>query len=242
MDVFFYDKLFLLEKKHWWYQARDNILMKLLEHYGIFNSSKKILYCGLGCGSLFGKILKKNNNIIGLDNEWQSLKLTQKNNDGFKKVFLGNASSINFKYKFDFILAFDLIEHIKNDNDFITNSYNNLADNGLLILTMPAFNFLFGTPDIIGKHYRRYTKTDLKKLLVNKFEIEFISYMNFLLFPIVLITRLFNKLFNNKLIDDFNIKKESKILFFLFEIEKKFFPKLSLPWGTSVLCVVKKKI
>jgi SAM-dependent methyltransferase len=59
--------------------------------------------------------------------------------------------------KFDLLLVMDVLEHVKDDVDFLASSVKrHLSSGGKLMITVPSFQFLFGRHDVILGHYRRY--------------------------------------------------------------------------------------
>ena len=84
--------------------------------------------------------------------------------------------------------VFDVVEHIKNDNQFLKMIHNYLIPNGLVFITVPAYNTLWSNEDIEAGHFRRYTtKTINDKLINNGFEIIYSSYIfSILTLPILL--------------------------------------------------------
>ena len=79
----------------------------------------------------------------------------------FKKT--KNVRIINkIKNQYDLVLAADVVEHIKNDKQIIKNFYDFLKKDGHILITVPAFNFLFSNKDIALKHFRRYRKSNIK--------------------------------------------------------------------------------
>jgi hypothetical protein len=80
----------------------------------------------------------------------------------------------------DNIVAINIIEHIRNDKEFIRHSSSMLNKGGRLVIFAPAFPFLFSQIDKEAGHYRRYTKDDLSDLLKsNGLELLFLHYFNF---------------------------------------------------------------
>jgi hypothetical protein len=72
--------------------------------------------------------------------------------------------------------AYDVLEHISNDSDFLSEISNRLEVNGTLTITVPAYNFLWSTEDEYAGHFRRYKLKELTaKLISNRFEIVFSS-------------------------------------------------------------------
>lgn len=73
----------------------------------------------------------------------------------------------------DLVLLLDVLEHIEDEDDFLQKVKDILSKGGRILITLPAFQFLFSEHDVFLKHYRRYTKKQLTKLLLkNNLSIE----------------------------------------------------------------------
>lgn len=86
----------------------------------------------------------------------------------------------------DFIVMHDVLEHIRDDNGAVQRLTELLRPGGLLVLSVPALQSLFGLHDEELGHYRRYTKASLKEVLARKFTIKKLQYFGMLSIPIVL--------------------------------------------------------
>jgi SAM-dependent methyltransferase len=147
---------------------------------------------------------------------------------------------------FDIVCAFDIIEHVDDDLKAAEEMKRVLKYNGDLILTVPAFNFLWSEHDEINFHFRRYTKKTLLNTL-NVFKLNKTYYFNSILFIPIAIVRLLSRFKSSKLekksdFKRFNTSLISKILYFtfyidLFLIKNKFKPK----FGTSIFLIASKK-
>jgi SAM-dependent methyltransferase len=141
------------------------------------------------------------------------------------------------------IVALDILEHLENDANGIFELYRVLKNGGTLILTVPAFKFLWGIQDVVTGHKRRYSRKEITiKLRRVGFDILRSSYFNFFLFfPILLGRRIIRIL-------GFRVDSENKINspilnFFLkamFSLEPYFLKFFSFPFGVSIFCIVKK--
>ena len=80
------------------------------------------------------------------------------------------------KKKYDTILCFDVLEHIKDDHKLIHNAYFSLKKNCYLIINVPAFQSLYNQFDKDVGHYRRYRKEDFKKIF-QKLKIKSVHYI-----------------------------------------------------------------
>lgn len=223
--------------KHWWFQARKEIIREIID-----NKIKKkidILDFGSGSGvninmlSKFGFI-----NIYEPHSDTKNyLKHKYKNKNKFK--ILDKIKN----QKFDLIILADVLEHIKKDKKVIEKLSNNLKHNGQILITVPAYQFLFSMKDITLGHYRRYNKTQILKLF-QKFKIIKLTYFNFFLFTPISFLILFFKLFKINFIDKVESAPNqyiNKTLFHIFSIERKIIKILDLPFGLSLLGLFKKK-
>lgn len=84
---------------------------------------------------------------------------------------------------------FDVVEHIEDDLSFLMSLRGLMKEKGRLYITVPAYSFLWSGEDVLGGHYRRYTRTSICRVIKNAgFDVEFSSYIfRFLPIPIVLL-------------------------------------------------------
>tara|TARA_B100000780_G_scaffold205091_1_gene145730 strand:- start:807 stop:1523 length:717 start_codon:yes stop_codon:yes gene_type:complete len=225
------------ENKHWWFKARREILKSQIK----LNCKKRISILDFGSGSGtninmlsdFGKV-----DVYEKDKTTSNFlkkRYTKKGIKIIKECFSNK--------KYDLILAADVIEHIKNDKKIIKKLHKILKKNGLIIVTVPAFQFLYSKKDEVLKHFRRYNSVNLRKLFNSKFKIIKLSYYNFLLFIPITITIMFFKFFNIQFIDSVEKKPNNiinTIFYQIFKIEKYILKYLCLPFGVSILSIFKK--
>ena len=92
--------------------------------------------------------------------------------------------------------AFDVLEHIEDDEAFLASIANYLMPEGTFYISVPAYNWLWSYEDVHAGHFRRYTRTSLSSALsANGFEVLYSSYLfAFLVLPIALLRSLPSKL------------------------------------------------
>ena len=130
-----------------------------------------------------------------------------------------DARDIKNKNSYELIGAFDVIEHIDEEDEVLKEIYNSLKKGGSFIFSVPQHKFLWSIYDDLGFHKRRYTRKYLKqKLREHNFEITHLSSFNSLLLPLMYISRFLNK-FKKK--ENFDVMDELKINDFLNNILKK---------------------
>ncbi|HKR65738.1 MAG TPA: glycosyltransferase [Thermoanaerobaculia bacterium] len=82
-------------------------------------------------------------------------------------------------YNFDTVMAINVLEHTADDLGALRRAHQLLADNGRIVIFVPAGKSLFGSMDRGIGHQRRYEKDELiAKLREAGFDVEHVSYQN----------------------------------------------------------------
>lgn len=230
------------EQNSFWFAHRLRCLTKVINRY----PPKILLDIGGGNGQFSKHVQSMNVETIllepGTSGAYNALK------NGVQHVINGSLQDAAFKNSsVDTISILDVLEHIEGDEQFLKEIHRILEVDGKLILTVPAYQFLYSDFDKEVGHYRRYTLKNLKQKLKNTgFEIEYRSY----LFSFIPLPLLFGRLVLNKFKKKENrkatghVKKSGlmgHILAPLLWIERGFIQnKLRIPMGSSCLVVAKK--
>ncbi len=249
MDSNYYIEYFTLERNHWWFKARLNILRSQVSTFSL-SPDAKILNIGIATGATsemleaFGKVKSSEYDKACFD--FVKEKLPQ--------LDIDNGSILELPYadnSYDLVCAFDVIEHVENDALAVSEMLRVCKPGGCVFVTVPAFEFLWSEHDEVNHHFRRYTKRQLKKLFKEKSEIKFSSYFNFLLFsPIAgfrILSRLLPKKFfrkKNEAGSDFSVYQPgfTQSLFYRIMLSENILlkRKIGLPFGVSIMIAAKK--
>jgi hypothetical protein len=138
----------------------------------------------------------------------------------------------------------DVLEHVEDDRGTLVTTHRLLREGGKLLITVPAFPSLWSPLDVMLHHKRRYTPTQLKEVVTAAgFSILHQTYFNTLLFPVALVRRVAARVTHNESMGDLEIpgKTLNSVLRKIFELEKPLIPKVSFPFGLSLLCWAEKK-
>lgn len=188
-----YDILYKHEVKHWWFRGRRQLLEDILKSLPE-KSPLKILDVGC-CTGYNLHILSRYGKVHGVDTEKKAVEYCKMR--GFKRIsHLKNGLKLPFKNNyFNIITCLDVLEHVKNDEDYLKELYRVLSPDGHLILFTPALSLLWSELDIRSYHHRRYSKSELnRKIKRAKFVTEDTKYFNYLMFLPILLIRLLQKL------------------------------------------------
>lgn len=237
MERNYYDKYENLEKTHWWHQARIKILSDLVSS-NLNEKDIKILNAGAATG-LTSVMLNEFGEVISLEYDRKTFeKLNQKKNI---RAVNGSLTQLEFDDNtFDVICCFDVLEHIQDEAKALNEIYRCLKPGGLLILTVPAYMFLWSSHDEEMHHFRRYTKLGLNKTLnLNNFKNIRSTYFNFILFhPIYIFRKIFTS--HNKNYEQVNKGLINTLLKYLFLLDKYILRIVNIPYGVSIFTVHKK--
>ena len=185
----FYEKIAKVEKKHFWFTHRVKIIQLLLKKF-LRSKTFKMLEIGAGTCFVSGKISEQYN-----ESQFCCLDLNIHGLVVGKKQFridcaVADITKAPFKICFDVIGLFDVLEHLEDDEGFLVNVSKLLNKKGLMVITVPAYEKLWSEFDVISGHKRRYSKKELiNKIVKINFEPIFITYFNFILFPVMYLTR-----------------------------------------------------
>ena len=181
MDPSLYHAFYELEERHWWFVGRRAIVDSLLSDRlgNAPGRDRRILDVGCGTGGML-PILSKYGHVTGIDSEPLALDYCRKR--GITDVHPQDSFRAGAEY--DVVTLFDVLEHVPGEANFLATMRGYLKPGGLLVVTVPAFEFLWSRHDDLNRHQRRYTRRGLVSVLENAgFEVERSSYFNTLLFP-----------------------------------------------------------
>lgn len=245
MEKDFYLQYAAVENKHWWFLGRRKIVEKVIQQLKL-PVNAEIIEAGCGTGGNLA-MLSRYGNLSAMEIEEIACQIA--NDRKITTVRKGCLpDDIPFKGKYDLIVILDVLEHIGDDITALEALYSFLKPGGHLLITVPAFQFLWSRHDEINHHYRRYVKKTLQRVVIKAgYKLNYTRYFNFFLFPIVAIIRGFKKLLK---IDDSNVnisgdlkipaKPINKFLTYLFASERHLITWFNMPVGVSLLLLAHK--
>lgn len=159
-------------------------------------TDKTCLEIGYGSGHMLMLFAKKGFKAFGYDYSPDAYgiasKTIEKHPNLAQNITLFQKENDILKYKYDFIFAFEVLEHIENDSETLNKWKELLNVNGQIIISVPSHKNEFSEKDIAVGHYRRYDKSDLLKLF-NKNDLIIEKLLAFG-FPFTNITDFFEKI------------------------------------------------
>lgn len=233
-----YKRMELLEGEHWWFVARRRILADQLAALGL-PANARILEVGCGSGgnlemlSRFGQV-----SAMELDEEAREIAACR---SGIRVE--GGALPGNLPFApgtFDLIAALDVIEHVEDDAAAVESLARLLKPSGVLLVTVPAYPWLWSHHDASHHHKRRYVLNSVRALTeAAGLTVGKLCYFNTILFPLAVGGRLFKRLagMSERPDDGMPGPLLNRLLAALFAVERHVLRRKNLPFGLSVLCI-----
>lgn len=231
------------ESIHWWYAGRRAILSSIIKTLNL-PAGSEILEIGCGTGGNL-QMLANFGTVSAVEMDETALEIASKKTNNRYDIRAGYCpDKIPFKDRsFDLIFMSDVLEHIEHDTEAMVAVRQLLKKNGTVILTVPAYQWLYGTHDIFLHHKRRYTASHLRTVISSAgFRSARISYMNTLLFPIAVMVRIKDRLFKSASASGTQVPQAliNRIFSFLFSAERFFLKQFNFPFGVSLLCILSR--
>ncbi|MBI5076017.1 MAG: class I SAM-dependent methyltransferase [Nitrospirae bacterium] len=196
MDKDYVSLYHALEESHWWFVGRRDMVWRLLKD---LDRNLSILEVGCSGGPLI-RLLQREGfaKVAGIDINECSVQLCRSLGDAAVKVADGCSTGFSDE-QFDVVVASDVLEHIEDPVQGLREWSRILRPKGIVLVFVPAFQFLWSRHDEVNRHYRRYTKQEIVTLLEQAdFYIERAAYWNFCFFFPALLVRTMRRIFSRQ--------------------------------------------
>lgn len=234
-----------LEDWYWWFVSRREAALQFTEDFHPRRRPLRILDAGCGTGALLDRLQRRSDaEVYGLDFSGQALAYTRQR--GHDHLVQADLTRLPFPDgTFDVITALDVVEHIREDEGALREVHRVLRPGGVLLVSVPAFRFLWGPHDTALQHFRRYTAGEIAALMHKSgFRVSKLTYLLVLLFPLFVAQRLLTRLRPGTGPPQAQLvpvgHSLNRCLIRLQAAELALARHLSLPFGATVFCVAQK--
>ncbi len=182
--------LFALEDNSFWFQARNDLIVWALRRF--FPEAERIMEIGVGTGFVMRAIQQAfpNARLYGSDIHVAGLQFAAARLGNRLDLMQMDARHIPFREHFDVVCAFDVLEHIEDDEAVLDEIRLSLRGNAGVVLTVPQHMFLWGPVDEAAFHERRYKTRELAaKVRAAGFEVTFKTSFVSILLPLLWLSR-----------------------------------------------------
>jgi SAM-dependent methyltransferase len=161
----------------------------ILERYLAGQANLRILNVGCGSGDLSLRLAARGHDVTGIDVEPAYIDLALANaavrgTQGRCSFAVSSIEDYTGDGDFDCVVSTDVLEHIADDRAAFTKMASLVRSGGLILITVPAGQWLFGYHDEQLGHYRRYNRSRLRQLVSDWCEVRRSRYFGFTLIPV----------------------------------------------------------
>lgn len=238
-----YARMAEYEQSYWWHLGRLEIIRTYMKRAVQNRSTPIILNVGCGTGGTIN-MLEEFGKVDNVDASNDAIAFVKKL--GHERIMKVDTISLPFSDKtYDVVGAFDVLEHIEDHLKALCEWKRILKDDGAIIITVPAYQWLWSEHDVSLHHQRRYTVRSLMAVAAEAgLKPERKSYAISFSLPLVVGFRVASRVFGLKSDSETSYvpvpRAINKLFTALLKIEAKMHNKGTLPTGTSVITILRK--
>jgi SAM-dependent methyltransferase len=228
-----------LQRDHWWFQGRRRIVSALIDSLDL-PAGARILEAGAGSGGNMA-MLRGHGDVSAFEMDEEAARYcTADTGVACALGTLPAANPFEGRARFDLVVALDVLEHIEQDVESLRSLGACLAPGGRLLLTVPAYPWLYSGHDLIHHHRRRYTRRSLQRVVAAAgLRVHRAGYFNTALLPVVVAIRLGSRLLRRPPASDASLPgtRVNALLARLFGAEAGALRHVGFPAGLSLFLV-----
>ncbi|HXB66512.1 MAG TPA: methyltransferase domain-containing protein [Solirubrobacteraceae bacterium] len=181
-----------VEERHWWYRGRRRVLAHTIDRLGL-PPRARILDAGCGSGRNMVDLARRGT-VTGVELSPTSAEVAR--GRGVGEVVEGSVLNMPFADDtFDLAVCLDVIEHLPDDRAALRELRRVLAPGAPLLVTVPAYQWLWSGHDEINHHCRRYSRATLQQAAQDAgWECVYATHFNALLLPVAITLRALDRL------------------------------------------------
>ncbi len=241
MERVIYDRLREIEQDHWWFAGRRAVLGAEIGRLDL-PPQARVLEVGCGSGgnlamlSRFGAVSAIEPD--GPSRDYAAARGLADVRDGWLPGGLPD-----FGAPFDLACAFDVVEHVEDDAGAVAAIAGQLRAGGRLVITVPAYAWMWSAHDTAHHHKRRYVRGQIRRLIEDAgLRVRRVTHFNTLLFPPIAAVRLAGTALKRQGGDDEALPPPAanRLLAAVFAAERGLLAATDLPFGVSILATAEK--
>ncbi len=238
-----YTRMAEREKSYWWHIGRLKIIQSYVQKGT--KGKKDIALLNVGCGT-GGTIdmLEEFGTVDNVDVSDDAINFMKQS--GYTRLTKVDDIKLPFKAKtYDVVGAFDVLEHIEDHVGALKEWKRVLKDDGAIVITVPAYQWLWSDHDVSLYHKRRYTTKLIAETAKHAgLRVERKSYAVVFSLPLVVSFRFLNKALGRKTTSETSYVDVpawvNKLFAGMLSTEAKAHKFMTFPAGTSVVTILRK--
>ena len=224
------------DREHWWFRGRLAVLLAALRA-SLPRRRLRLLELGCGTGNVL-RALGAFGEAIGMEPDARLVAVALANGLDVRRGSIPDDLVVPEGWA-DVVLLLDVLEHLDDEPAALATARCALTAGGALVITVPAFAWLWSAHDRALGHRRRYTAGRLRRVVERAgFTVTRVTYFSTLLFPGFAVVRWLKR---GRGVDAHDLHRPpavvNAVLEWCFAIERHLVPRLRLPFGSSLLLI-----
>lgn len=232
-----FDEMWHAQDRHWWHRSRRDVLADTLADMRLPRTAQ-ILELGAGTGGNL-QLLAGFGKLTAVEASPHAIALMQRIAHPGLEIFCGELPDrLPDIGKFDLVCLLDVLEHLDAEHDSLVAARRLLSPHGRLLVTVPAYQWLWSRHDEQLLHRRRYTRSRLHQALTAAgFETTRMTHFFTAVFPLALAARLADRVGTDREVAGSAVPASwlNESLYSLMQFERRLLRRWSLPFGLSIL-------
>jgi SAM-dependent methyltransferase len=227
------------DRRHWWFRGRLAVLQAVLRRV-VTTRPTRLLELGCGSGNVL-EALAEFGEAVGMECDPRLIAAARARGLDVRPGALPGDLVVPEDWA-HVVLLLDVLEHLDEEAAALATARRALAEGGRLVVTVPAYRWLWSGHDVILGHRRRYGAGQLRGLLeAAGFRVEWVSHFNTVLFAPLLGVRLWKRLRGATGHDLVRPGAPlNSLLERCFALERHLVPRIALPFGASLVAVARR--
>ncbi|MCR5873072.1 class I SAM-dependent methyltransferase [Phenylobacterium sp. J426] len=241
MERAIYDRLREIEQDHWWFEGRRAVLTSEIERLSL-PADARVLEVGCGAGGNLA-MLRRFGEVSAVEPDGPSREYAAGRGLAEVRGGLLPDGLPDFGGPFDLVCAFDVVEHVDDDAGAVRAMAAQLRTGGRLVITVPAYAWMWSAHDAAHHHKRRYVRPEVRNLIqAAGLKVRRVTHFNTLLFPPIAAIRLAKAALKRDGGDDEALPPPAlnRLLASMFAAERGLLRAVDLPFGVSILAVAER--
>lgn len=227
------------DRDHWWFRGRLAVLLATLR-CELPRRPLRLLELGCGTGNVL-EALGEFGEAVGMEVHPELVGMARGRGLDVRPGALPHDLVVPPGWA-DVALLLDVIEHLDDDLAALVTARRALGPGGTLVVTVPAYPWLWSGHDVVLGHRRRYRRGELRSVVGRAgFTATRVRHFNTLLFPALAAARAWKRLVGDR---GHDLRRPSAplnaLLARLFGLERHVVPRWPLPFGASLLLVARR--
>jgi SAM-dependent methyltransferase len=183
-----------VEAKSFWFRSRNRLIIDLVSRY--FGDARNVMEIGCGTGFVLGALRRAlpNAKLTGSEIYTHGLAIARQRWGETADFIQVDALRLPYTAEFDLLCAFDVLEHIADDERALAEMHRALVPGGGVLLAVPQHPVLWSKTDELAHHQRRYCRGELeRKCRAAGFDVVYSTSFVSCLLPVMMAQRLINR-------------------------------------------------